>query len=318
VSNDLSIIVVSYNTRELTLACLQSIYDQTVDSCFELLVVDNQSTDGSAAAIAERFPRAELILSNENLGFARANNLAAERATGEFLLLLNPDTVVLDRAIDRLVAFARQRPDNGIYGGRTLFGDRALNPTSCWGRSTPWSEFCFATFLSVLLRGSPWFNPEEIGNWQRDSVREVDIVTGCLFLLRADLWRQLGGFHPDFFMYGEEADLCLRARRLGVRPIITPEATIIHYGGQSETKRTKKMIRMLQARRRLIERHWRSPWIGFGKCMQSLAVLNRRVAWNLSALVGQRGARQSADAFAELWRQRRGWMHTRRTADNKH
>src|SRR5690606_2943956 len=117
----------------------------------------------------------------------------------------------------------------------------SLNPTSCWGRSTPWSEFCHAVGLSAAFRGSRLLNPEGLGSWRRDSVREVDIVTGCFLLLPRALWERLGGFHPDFFMYGEEADLCLRARRLGVRPIITPEATIVHYGGRSENKRIQKM-----------------------------------------------------------------------------
>lgn len=310
---DVSIIIVSYNTCELTCACIESVYAQTTIP-FELLVVDNQSSDGSAEQIAARFPGATLITPDENLGFARANNLAAQRAIGDYLLLLNPDTVVLDRAIDRLVAFARQHPANGIYGGRTRFADGSLNPTSCWGRSTPFSEFAFATGLSAAFRRSGWLNPEEMGNWQRDSVREVDIVTGCFFLITRDLWQRLGGFHPDFFMYGEEADLCLRARQLGARPIITPDATIIHYGGRSEQQPARKMIRMLRVRRMLMQRHWPPAWVPFGRAMQCLTVWQRRCAFNLLALLGRRGARERAALFAEIWRRRAEWTDTTHVA----
>ena len=123
-----SIVVVSYRTRELTLTALRSVFDQTEPGTFELIVVDNDSDDGSADAIEAEFgDRLHLIRAGDNLGFARANNLAAERAKGEFLLLLNPDTVVLDRAIDQLVAFARSRQAR-IWGGRTLFADRTSIP----------------------------------------------------------------------------------------------------------------------------------------------------------------------------------------------
>src|SRR5690606_9249085 len=118
----LSIIVVSYNTRGLTCECIRSVFDQTKRDAFELMVLDNASTDGSADAIEAEFAdRVRLIRSRQNLGFAGGNNRAAETATGDYLLLLNPDTVVLDHAIDRLLDFAARTPDAGIWGGRTLF-----------------------------------------------------------------------------------------------------------------------------------------------------------------------------------------------------
>ncbi len=304
---DVSIIVVSYNTRELTLECLQSVYHETREVSFELIVVDNASADGSAQAIAEHFPDVRLLAESENLGFARANNLAAREARGDFLLLLNSDTVVLDKAIDRLVRFARQHPEAGIYGGRTLFEDGTLNPSSCWARSSPWSEYCHAVGLSRLLCFSRMFNPESYGNWQRDSVRAVDIVSGCFFLIRRSLWQQLGGFDSEFFMYGEEADLCLRARKLGARPLICPEAQIIHYGGRSESSHAGKLVKLLAARRRLINRHWPRFWIGFGHTMQELGVLQRLVLYRLAARLGRRQAGQRAATYREVWQRRAEW-----------
>ena len=150
-----SIIVVNYETRELTIACLEFVLSQTRSESYELVVVDNASTDGFAGAIRGTVPSAHLIASKVNLGFGAANNLAAKQARGEFLLLLNPDTVVLDSAIDRLIAFARLHPDAQIWGGRTFFGDLTLNPASCFRRMTLWNQFCYATGLGALFRWSP-------------------------------------------------------------------------------------------------------------------------------------------------------------------
>jgi N-acetylglucosaminyl-diphospho-decaprenol L-rhamnosyltransferase len=147
-----SIIVVSYNTREQTIACLESVLAQTKNTSFELIVVDNASVDGSKEAIEQSVPSGRLIASTVNLGFAAANNLAAKHATGEYLLLLNPDTVILDDAIGKLVAFSRRYEDAQIWGGRTLFGDLTLNPSSCSRRMTIWNQFCRATGLGAALK----------------------------------------------------------------------------------------------------------------------------------------------------------------------
>jgi len=209
-----SILVISYNTQAMTLACLASIAAETRVP-HEVIVLDNASPDGSASAIAERFPAMRLIASETNHGFARGNNIAAREARGRYLLLLNPDTVVLDHAIDRLVAFAERTPEAGIWGGRTVFADGRLNPMSVFADQTLWSVFCRTSGLALAFRGSPLFNPEEYGAWPRDAEREVDAVQGCFLLIRRDLWEALGGFDASFVMYGEEADLCRRARARG-------------------------------------------------------------------------------------------------------
>jgi hypothetical protein len=138
------------------------------------------------------------------------------------LLLLNPDTLILDDAIDRLFAFAENTPILGIWRGRTVFADGSLNPKSCWRQMTIWSVFCTLVGLS-FFRSSPVFYSEGYGGWPRNTVRRVDLVTGCFFLIDRDLWERLCGFDPTFFMYGEEADLCLRAATLGAKPTVTPD-----------------------------------------------------------------------------------------------
>ena len=297
-----SIIIVSYNTREMTLECLRSVFAQT-DQPFEVILVDNASSDGSAAAIAAEFPGIRLMAETENHGFAKANNLAARHACGEYLLLLNPDTVVLDGAIDRLIDFARRAPEAGIWGGRTLYGDSSVNPTNCWGRMTLWSVGSQVLGLSSLFRRSGLFNPEGYGSWQRDSERGVDIVTGCFLLIRKKFWDELEGFNLSFVMYGEEADLCLRARSKGARPRITPEAQIVHYAGASETVRSDKMVRLLRAKLLLIRRHfpaWQRP---IGLLLFRLWPLTRY--WATRIL----GRHLAAQTWRQIWVRRGEWWY---------
>jgi GT2 family glycosyltransferase len=305
---EISIIVVSYNTREMTLECLRSVVAETRRTDYELLVVDNASSDDSAAAIAAEFPDLELIALEENIGFARANNLAANQARGERLLLLNPDTVVLDGALDRLVAFATARPGARIWGGRTLFADRSLNPTSCWGAMSVWSLFSRTVGLTVLFPRSERFNPEPLGDWQRDSVREVDIVTGCLLLIDRPLWDELGGFDARYFMYGEEADLCHRARVRGAAPVMTPEATIVHYGSASDTG--NKAAAVAAARITLIREHWSPLARRAGVFLSWASALTHHVAYATATrlLPGRAGLREQARMHGGVWHERKRWL----------
>ena len=308
----LSILVVSYNTKAMTLDCLRSIATET-RAPHEVIVLDNVSPDGSAAAIAEAFPpethpNLRLIASAENHGFARGNNIAAEMARGEYLLLLNPDTLILDGAIDKLLAFAERRPEAGIWGGRTLTGEGALDPSCAFDDQTFWSILCRLTGLSVVLSGSPLFNPEYYGDWPRDSEREIGVVMGCFLLIRREIWEKLGGFDLSFVMYGEEADLCRRARAAGLaRPRLTPEAEIIHFGGASSPRLSSDSLK-LKARITLARRHLR-PWqrpLGVG--MIRIWPLTRKLTGGLMArLTGRDHYRRAAARWGAVWENRAAW-----------
>lgn len=302
----MSIIIVSYNTREMTLECLRSVYAQTQQVSFEVLVVDNASEDGSAEAIRAGFPQVRLLAQEGNLGFGRANNLAAELARGSHLLLLNPDTVVLDHAIEKLFAFAGAHPEATIFGGRTVSPDGSLNPTSCWARPTLRSMIFGACGASALFRSSPLFNPEAMPGWARDTQRQVDIVTGCFLLISRDAWTQLGGFDPAFFMYGEEADLCLRAGRLGHRCLICPSATIVHYDGASEKKRAGRLVRLFTARALLLDRHWPACSSRLGRACLDLWALTRVLAFGLLFRASARWER-SFETWRYVWQHRKEW-----------
>lgn len=304
----LSILIISFNTREMTLECIRSVFDQTSKTDFELIVLDNASADGSADAIETEFGgRVRLIRSEDNLGFAGGNNAAAKCAKGEFLLLLNPDTVVLDGAIDKLLAFAAARPDAGIWGGRTVFADGSLNPASCWSRQTLWSLTSQAMGFSSLFRKSSFFNPEGLGGWDREGVRQVDIVSGCFLLIRRDLWDRLDGFHPDFFMYGEEADLCLRAESFGACPMVTSEATIVHHGGASEAVRSDKLQRLLAAKCLLLERHFPKSRLGMAKSLLAAWPLTRCLAHSVLSPI-RASSRRSSTVWRDVWAHRSVWL----------
>jgi len=305
-SVDVSVIVVSYNTRELLRECLLSLQRETDGVSYEVVVVDNASEDGSAAMVPEAFPEISLLALDTNVGFARANNLAAERARGSYLLLLNPDTVVLGGAVQRLVEFARRHPDAGVYGGRTLREDGSVDPSSCWGAPSLWSLTCFAVGLSGLFPRSRLFDPESLGRWERDSVRHVDVVAGCLLLMDGRLWRELGGFDSRFFMYGEDFDLCLRAGRLGYRPTVTPDATIVHLLGASSDSRPDRKQLVLKAKVTLMTKHWSRWRAGLGRALLVFGV-SLRAAGERVWQITNRGT--TWGLWDEVWRRRAVWLH---------
>jgi hypothetical protein len=305
-----SILVVSYNTRQQTLDCLRSVVAETRAVPYEIIVVDNASTDGSAAAIAAAFPDVTLIALNENIGFARGTNLAAEHARAPHLLLLNPDTIVLDEAIYRLWSFALSTSYAGIWGSQTFRLDGTLDPTSCFRRMTMWGQFCQATGLSSLLPRSRIFNSEIYGGWKRDHMRHVDVIAGCYLMITRSLWQQLRGFDPLFFMYGEEQDLCLRARLYGARPLFMPEAPIIHIGGASEATRAGKMVKLLAAKASLIQRHFLPKAVKPGLFLLRLWPLSRRIATEIRALIRPTASnRAEAEAWRTIWQQRAEWKN---------
>lgn len=299
-----SVLIVSYNTREMTLACLRSVAVQT-QIPHEVIVIDNKSQDGSAEAVAAEFPDVLLMAEQDNHGFAKGNNIAAKRARGEYVLLLNPDTIVLNGAIDQLVAFAERKPRAKIWGGRTFFGENSLNTSSCWRRMSLWNIFCRTAGLTGVFPRSALFNSEAYGGWDRDSERQVDIVSGCFFLIKRVDWEKLGGFDPVFVMYGEEADLCLRASRdLSAMPQVTANATIIHYGGASERVRADRVIRVLRAKAEMLNRHipgWQRP---LARGLFLLFPLSRKIAASIGV---RKGGGESSNVWREVWQRRAEW-----------
>jgi N-acetylglucosaminyl-diphospho-decaprenol L-rhamnosyltransferase len=294
-----SVVVVSYNTRDWLLRCLASLPEASSHD-LDVIVVDNASADGSADAVAEAFPDVRLVRNDENAGFARAVNQGAALARGDRLLLLNPDGYLEPGAIDALVAFADAHPEYVICGGRTITPAGELDPRSCWAAPTLWSLLSSALMLSTLRPGSRVFDPEALGGFRRDRARPVDIVTGCLLLVSTADWAELGGFDERYFVYGEDADLCLRAAATtGRRCAITPDAVMVHAVGASSATPPDKRELLLRGRITVVRTHlpgWRGR---LGGALIVAGVLVR-------ASLERAGAGREA-GWGEVWRRRRSW-----------
>lgn len=230
--SELAVVLVAYNSADWLGRCLGALPEGLAGRSAEIIVVDNASSDGSAE-IAAAHPDVFLIRNSRNVGFAAAVNQGVRASGSPWVLLLNPDTLPHPGSLNALLEFAESHPSNQIYGGRTLQEDGSLDPASCWGLPSVWSAVCFGMGLTTVFQRSRIFDPESLGRWERDTVREVGMVTGCLLLVRRQTWDALEGLDERYFVYGEDADFSARARALGARPIITPSAQIVHAKGVS-------------------------------------------------------------------------------------
>ncbi len=311
---DVTVVVVSYRTRDITIECLRSFIAELGSLRADLIVVDNDSPDGSAEAIAELFASTsqeglttKLYAKKENLGFGAACNLGALEARGRYVLMLNPDTVTLRRGVERLVQFADRHPEARMWGGRTLHLDETLNPASAWAQPTPWSSLSCALGLASKFPDSSLFNPEGYGGWDRSTEREVEIVSGCFMLVETALWNDLGGFHPDFWMYGEDADISLRARAShGARPLIDPASEIVHIGGASESVREDQMVRLFGGKAQLYAK-FSGPIAGRFElyCLNLWAAIRAGLLTPLSLVLP--GKKASAKAWRGIFGRRSEW-----------
>ena len=299
---DVSIVIVSYNTRELTLECLRTIYVETRTAAFEVVVVDNASADASAEAVRVAFPQVHVHELAENYGFGRAVNYGAERGSGRYLLMLNPDTRLLDGALDQLLELADARSSARIFGGVTLNEDGSINASSCWNRPSPWSVLCQAIGLTALLPGLRWFSPQTVRVRGDVEEQQVDIVSGGFLLAERTLWLELGGFDPAYFFYGEDFDLCLRAASFGASPVVFPSVRIIHHGGRSPLANSERLVRLFRAQTRLYGRHWSPSANTVGRTALLLWVLTRRVGYRLAVKMRQ------AEVWDDVWRRRDEFM----------
>ena len=200
----------------------------------EIIVVDNASSDGSADEVAARYPDVRLIRNTENLGFARANNIAVSVSTGKYLCFVNSDVEVLPHCIGRLVRFCEENPGIGIVGPRVIGADGKLQ-RSCLGFPTVWNTFCRALALDELFPSTKAFTGLKLYYWPQNSLRYVDILTGCFWLVRREALTEVGLLDEEFFMYGEDMDWCRRFRAKGWQVVFVPSAEAIHYGGASSS-----------------------------------------------------------------------------------
>jgi GT2 family glycosyltransferase len=232
----LSIIILCWNDLKVIGDCLQSIYATTRSTEFEIIVSDNGSTDGSIEFIRTNYPDVQIIENGRNLRFARANNVGIRASSGEYILILNPDTIIHEGTLEKVISFADAHPEAGAFACKVLNADGSYQDCI---RPFPTvrSEWIAALRLGFLGHISDWFQPGEYVGWKGETQRTVGWPAGCFILFRGDLLKRLGGFDEQFFYYHEDMDLCNRVWKAGYSVLYTPDASITHLGGQSTSKR---------------------------------------------------------------------------------
>ena len=234
-------LIVSYNVRAFILETLRAYY-QTSGQAAAAVVVDNASTDGSADAIEKGYPQARLIRLPENVGFGRANNAGLDATDSEFVLLLNPDVILDEGCVDRLTEFLVAHPDAGAAGPRLERPDGSLDLAARRSFPSPQSALFRLTGLSRLFPHSARLNRYNLGNVSAETSHEIDAGTAACLLVRRSAIAKVGFFDPDFFMYGEDLDLCFRLKQGGWKIYFVPTATAVHIKGTSTRQATSKML----------------------------------------------------------------------------
>lgn len=232
----LSVIIVNYNVRYFLDQCLQSVRKAASLQPAEIFVVDNTSTDGSVEMVRERFPEVKLIANTENVGFSKANNQAIRIANGEYILLLNPDTVVQEDTFLKICSFMDEHKDAGGLGVQMIDGKGNFLPESKRGLPTPSVAFYKIFGLSSLFPKSKTFGKYHLGYLDKDKLHEVDVLSGAFMLLRKTALDKTGLLDEDYFMYGEDIDLSYRIQKAGFKNYYYPDTKIIHYKGESTRK----------------------------------------------------------------------------------
>jgi GT2 family glycosyltransferase len=232
----LSIIIVSFNTEKLLEETIKSIYSSEKDnSFFEIIVVDNNSSDKSIKMVKEKFGQVKLIINSKNLGFGAANNLGAKNAKGEYLLFLNSDTIVQSEALTKMVDFFKKNKRVGILGPKLVLNSGKIQPYCIGYKSSLGQSFKnrFAKCLAKLKINKKFLTRLSLEYWDWLEPRSVDWVTGAALMIRKNLFDKVHGFDEKIFMYFEDQDLCLKANQLNQETWVLPNAEIIHLGGKS-------------------------------------------------------------------------------------
>ncbi len=234
--SDMSIVLVCWNNKAYVEPCLESLYESDLNISFDVLVVDNGSTDGSQEMLRERYPSVALIQNDHNVGLAKACNQGIEATAGRYVLLLNNDTIVNGPSMERMVDFLDRTPEAAAVGGRLINPDGSLQATYS-EFSSLWQELLIATRLGALIQ------PGYPAHKDDPQVRSVDWLSSACLLLRREALKEVGFLDEEYFIYGDEADLQYRLKRAGWKVYYLPQVTTIHYGGRSMDRwRRRRMV----------------------------------------------------------------------------
>lgn len=228
---DLSIIIVSFNTRELLSDCLFSVKRAIKNLKCEVFVVDNNSWDNTVQMVRSRFGWVSLIANKKNVGFATANNQAIKKAEGKYLLILNPDTKLNDDTLTKMISFMDKDPDVAVATCKVVLPDGNLDKDCRRLSPSPWRSFCHFSGLAKVFGGSKIFDQYNMGYLSDSKQHEIDACAGAFMIVRSSAVKKVGMFDEDFFFYGEDLDWCWRFKESGYKIVYTPITNIIHYKG---------------------------------------------------------------------------------------
>ncbi|MBN1220211.1 MAG: glycosyltransferase family 2 protein [Anaerolineae bacterium] len=260
---DLSIVIVNWNVKNLLRHCLQSLFDASRSNSeltTEIIVVDNASTDGSSQMLRDEFPQVQLIASDENLGYAWGNNTATAAATGRYLFILNPDTVVQPDTLNRLVNYMDARPEVGGLAPQLRWPDGTVQ-SSRRRFPTLGSLFWESTLLEQWFPDNRYARHYHLADTSPHQPQKVDWAVGAALLIRRKAWEQVGPLDEDFFMYFEETDWCRRAARAGWEIHYLPDAQVIHYEGKSSGQVVAaRALRFQRSKLRYARKYFGKGW----------------------------------------------------------
>ncbi|MCH8822432.1 MAG: glycosyltransferase family 2 protein [Planctomycetes bacterium] len=301
---DLSIVIVNWNTQQVIIECLESVYDRLGELHAEVIVIDNASTDNSVKEIATKFPQVRLIANDTNRGFAGANNQGMEIATGRFVLLLNPDTVVLDDAFANSINYLNDNPDVGVVGCQVMEDAETIQRTC----------FRYPSILNTLMwvSGALAWKPlsritgrAAYGPWDRRNVRDVEVVSGMFMLVRREALEEVGFMDEEYFVFAEEADWCYRFSAAGWRCVFAPVGRILHVDGGSKSTKQASVRMYVQIQKSLLLFHRKH--LGFThwalcKLLFITTMLIRMLWWLIWAAlgIGERSAHKAKQSAAAV------------------
>ena len=253
---DLSVIIVNYNVKYFLEQCLCSLRQAIGSLKVEVIVVDNNSTDGSEAYLSEKFSFVRFIDNKSNDGFAKANNQALKLSSGRYILFLNPDTIIPEDCFTQCISFIESKPDAGALGIRMIDGSGAFLKESKRGYPSPWVSFCKMSGLTSLFPSSRVFASYYLGNLSSNQNQKVEALSGAFMLIKKEVLKITGGFDERFFMYAEDIDLSYRINKAGFGNYYLSESTIIHFKGESTTKDARYLKLFYRAMAQFVQKHY--------------------------------------------------------------
>ncbi len=234
---DISVVIVNYNVKDYLYKCLNSIINSNGNLKIEIIVVDNNSTDGSIEFLQTKFNDVIFVPLNQNLGFGKANNIGIKKSVGKYILLLNPDTLIEDNTLINLYQFMENNIEVGVSTCKILNGDGSFQESCRRGFPTPIAAFSKLFGVQKFFPNSKILGQYNLTYLDENEINEVEAVSGSFMFFRGELLKKIGGFDEDFFMYGEDLDICYRVKKLNYKIMYVPESSTIHYKGES-TKRS--------------------------------------------------------------------------------